>query len=359
MRDGPLRQRGGEERHLARGRRRRPGCARRRARSRRRASGRPRRARRRAARSGRGCAGAGDRAHGRARQRRSARRPAAPASAGRGRDRRSSWATRRPRPPSSVFEHVGHLGGQLARRHEHQRLHVRRRGSMRSSSGRPKAMVLPEPVRDWPMTSRPASSGGMARAWMSVGVSIPTRASARDGAAVSAKGGEGGLLRIEYARRGRRTIRRGNGRTGIRTRNSGRRHALFLPGERQCRRAMRGPARQQFVISRIGYASHKKSPPSHPGAADLYTRPTGKTHSHGSFVGPGHGINLSHPVAHTLQRTQYTIGCMVMSKWVGRYEHGPARHRTGSGSARTSRHRFACYTRVAHSGIWRDGGAIG
>lgn len=28
-------------------------------------------------------------------------------------------------------------------------------------------------------------------------------------------------------------------------------------------------------------------------------------------------MNLSHPVAHTLQRMQYTIGCMVLSKWVG------------------------------------------
>jgi hypothetical protein len=39
-------------------------------------------------------------------------------------------------------------------------------------------MVLPEPVRDWPMTSRPAIKGGMARVWISVGVSMFMRASA-------------------------------------------------------------------------------------------------------------------------------------------------------------------------------------
>jgi hypothetical protein len=39
-------------------------------------------------------------------------------------------------------------------------------------SGSPNASVLPLPVYACPMTSRPSSSGGMAAAWMGVGISI-------------------------------------------------------------------------------------------------------------------------------------------------------------------------------------------
>ena len=42
-------------------------------------------------------------------------------------------------------------------------------GSTDSSSGRPKAAVLPVPVWAWPITSRPSSSGGIACSWIGLG----------------------------------------------------------------------------------------------------------------------------------------------------------------------------------------------
>lgn len=51
--------------------------------------------------------------------------------------------------------------------------------STRSTSGAPKAMVLPEPVRPRARTSRPASTAGMLAAWIGNGVAapMPTRVS--------------------------------------------------------------------------------------------------------------------------------------------------------------------------------------
>ena len=42
-------------------------------------------------------------------------------------------------------------------------------GSTDSSSGSPKAAVLPVPVWAWPITSRPSSSGGIACSWIGLG----------------------------------------------------------------------------------------------------------------------------------------------------------------------------------------------
>ena len=52
-------------------------------------------------------------------------------------------------------------------------------------------MVLPEPVRDWPTTSRPASSGGIARSWISVGVSMPMTGECAHRMRAGAEFGEG------------------------------------------------------------------------------------------------------------------------------------------------------------------------
>ena len=43
--------------------------------------------------------------------------------------------------------------------------------SIRSSSGAPKAIVLPEPVGDLARTSRPSSTSAMTRDWMAKGAS--------------------------------------------------------------------------------------------------------------------------------------------------------------------------------------------
>ena len=40
---------------------------------------------------------------------------------------------------------------------------------MYSTIGRPNAAVLPVPVWAWPITSRPASSGGIACSWIGLG----------------------------------------------------------------------------------------------------------------------------------------------------------------------------------------------
>jgi hypothetical protein len=50
--------------------------------------------------------------------------------------------------------------------------------SMRSTAGRPKARVLPDPVWLWPTTSRPVRATGMAWAWMGEGCSKPWAAMA-------------------------------------------------------------------------------------------------------------------------------------------------------------------------------------
>jgi len=63
--------------------------------------------------------------------------------------------------------------------------------------GRPKAAVLPVPVWATPVMSRPASSGGIAAAWMPVGVSKPsaaTAASRSSGRPRSAKVGPAGVV---------------------------------------------------------------------------------------------------------------------------------------------------------------------
>jgi hypothetical protein len=49
---------------------------------------------------------------------------------------------------------------------------------MRSSSGRPKARVLPDPVFALPHRSRPARASGIVSAWMGNGSVMPSRASA-------------------------------------------------------------------------------------------------------------------------------------------------------------------------------------
>ena len=59
-----------------------------------------------------------------------------------------------------------------------------RASTVRTTSGRPKARVLPEPVLAFPHTSTPASASGMVSAWTGNGLVIP--ASAR----VSTKAGE-------------------------------------------------------------------------------------------------------------------------------------------------------------------------
>ncbi len=52
-----------------------------------------------------------------------------------------------------------------------------RRLAMRASTARPNAMVLPEPVRPRPRTSRPASEFGSVAAWIGNGVVTPWRVS--------------------------------------------------------------------------------------------------------------------------------------------------------------------------------------
>ena len=65
------------------------------------------------------------------------------------------------------LERFGDLDGQLARRHQHQRLrhailHVR----VVDRIGSAKAAVLPVPVCAWPRMSAPSSIAGMVAAWM-------------------------------------------------------------------------------------------------------------------------------------------------------------------------------------------------
>ena len=72
------------------------------------------------------------------------------------------------------LEHVGHLDGELAGGHEHERPGaVGAARCRRISRGRPKARVLPEPVLALPHTSRPAMPSGMVSAWTGNGAVMP------------------------------------------------------------------------------------------------------------------------------------------------------------------------------------------
>ena len=63
------------------------------------------------------------------------------------------------------------LGREFARRREHERARSAARGGLSScSSGSTKAAVLPVPVWAPASRSRPLSTGGMAAAWIGVGV---------------------------------------------------------------------------------------------------------------------------------------------------------------------------------------------
>ena len=73
---------------------------------------------------------------------------------------------------------LGHLGRELARRHQHECCRTSRLELSRSTSGIPKARVLPEPVGDCASTSRPASPSGMTRLWIANGTVIPRLARA-------------------------------------------------------------------------------------------------------------------------------------------------------------------------------------
>ena len=74
-----------------------------------------------------------------------------------------------------LVDFLGNLHGQLARRAKDQHLRGRARStSTFSMAGAAKAAVLPEPVCDWPTTSLPGSSTGMAAAWMGAACSKPS-----------------------------------------------------------------------------------------------------------------------------------------------------------------------------------------
>ena len=72
---------------------------------------------------------------------------------------------------------VGDLGGELARRREHQHAARVRQDALRIAArrwieGSENAAVLPVPVCAMPSRSRPSSSGGIAWRWIGVGVGI-------------------------------------------------------------------------------------------------------------------------------------------------------------------------------------------
>ena len=104
-------------------------------------------------------------------------------------DRRAAVGERRPGRPSRAaneLDLVGDLERELAGRHEHERLGAsRRRAATRSTSGMPKASVLPEPVGDFARMSRPASASGRTRDWMRNGSTMPRAASACSTAALT------------------------------------------------------------------------------------------------------------------------------------------------------------------------------
>ncbi len=76
------------------------------------------------------------------------------------------------------LELVDDLARQLAGRREHEAGGTGAPGSMRSTSGMPKARVLPEPVGDWTSRSWPASASRMTICWTGKGWVMSRAASA-------------------------------------------------------------------------------------------------------------------------------------------------------------------------------------
>ena len=79
-------------------------------------------------------------------------------------------------------QRLGDLLGQLPGRHEDQSvglLRFRAPPGLRVSSGRPKASVLPDPVRPRPRTSRPWRASGSVAAWIGKGSRTPSALSVR------------------------------------------------------------------------------------------------------------------------------------------------------------------------------------
>ena len=82
-----------------------------------------------------------------------------------------------PQRPGVRGERVGDLLGQLPGGDQDQGQRLARLGALpgvRASSARPKARVLPEPVRPRPSTSRPASEFGRVAAWIGNGTVTPS-----------------------------------------------------------------------------------------------------------------------------------------------------------------------------------------
>ena len=76
-------------------------------------------------------------------------------------------------------ELVDDLAGQLAGRRQDQGGEALAPGSIRSTSGMPKASVLPDPVGDWTSRSWPASASRMTSCWTGKGWVMSRSASAR------------------------------------------------------------------------------------------------------------------------------------------------------------------------------------
>ena len=91
----------------------------------------------------------------------------------------------------------GDLGGELAGRREDEaaRAGAARPGVTRSTSGMPKASVLPEPVGARPQMSRPARASGMVAAWMGKGSVMPRLCERVDEVGGNAEIGEAGRQR--------------------------------------------------------------------------------------------------------------------------------------------------------------------
>ena len=92
--------------------------------------------------------------------------------------RRRRWrAMRRPRARASGSIASSDLGREFARRDEDDGVGKPGLAALRRSIiGRPKASVLPEPVRALPQTSTPESASAIVSAWIGVGAVIPLRA---------------------------------------------------------------------------------------------------------------------------------------------------------------------------------------
>ncbi len=74
-----------------------------------------------------------------------------------------------------IRERLGDLAGELAGRRQHEHAAAAARGAVRAEReavqiGRAKAAVLPVPVWAMPHRSRPSMAGGIACAWIGVGV---------------------------------------------------------------------------------------------------------------------------------------------------------------------------------------------